>query len=58
MDLHQPFRIKYEPRSFSVKCFVSLAYREGLISGVNLSVVEPQAIGISLRNSSDPREIH
>ena len=38
-DLHQPSRIRYESRSFSVICLVSLAYREGLISGVNLSVV-------------------
>ena len=46
-DLHQMSRIKYEPRSFSVRCLVSLAYREGLISGVNMSIVVPQAIGIS-----------
>ena len=49
-DLHQPSRIRYVPRSFSVRCLVSLAYRKGLIFGVNLSVVVPQAIGISLRN--------
>ena len=29
---------------------VSLAYRDGLISGVNMSIVVPQAIGISLCN--------
>ena len=49
-DLHQPSRIRYESRSFSVRCLASLAYREEFISGVNLSVVVPQAIGISLRN--------
>ena len=49
-DLHQPSKIRYESRSFSVSCLVSLAYRKGLISGVKLSVVVPQAIGISLRN--------
>ena len=51
-DLHQPSEIRYESRSFSVICLVSLAYRKGLISGVNLFVVVPQAIGISLRNTS------
>ena len=49
-DLHQPSGIRYKSRSFSVRCLVSLAYREGLISGVNLSIVVPQAIGISLYN--------
>ena len=49
-DLHQPSRIRYESRSFSVSCLVSLAYRKGLIFGVKLSVVVPQAIGISLYN--------
>ena len=49
-DLHQPSGIRYESRSFSVRCLVSLAYMEGLIFGVKLSVVVPQAIGISLRN--------
>ena len=49
-DLHQPSGIRYESRSFSVRCLVSIAYREGLISGVNMSVVVPQVIGISLRN--------
>ena len=50
-DLHQPSRIRYVSRSFSVRCLVSLAYRKGLISGVKLSVVVPQAIGISLDNN-------
>ena len=49
-DIHQPSKIRYKSRSFSVRCLVSLAYREGLISGVNLSIVVPQAIGISLCN--------
>ena len=49
-DLHQPSRIRYKSRSFSVSGLVSLAYRKGLIFGVKLSVVVPQAIGISLRN--------
>ena len=49
-DQHQPSGIRYLSRSFSVRCLVSLAYREGLIFGVKLSVVVPQAIGISLRN--------
>ena len=52
-DLHQPSEIRYESRSFSVRCLVSLAYMEGLISRVNLSIVVPQAIGISLRNRID-----
>ena len=49
-DLHQPFGIRYLSISFSVRCLVSIAYRKGLISGVKLSVVVPQAIGISLCN--------
>ena len=49
-DLHQPSGIRYESRSFGVRYLVSLAYRKGLISRVKLSVVVPQAIGISLRN--------
>ena len=49
-DLHQPYGIRYESRSFSVSYLVSLAYRKGLTSGVKLSVVVPQAIGISLCN--------
>ena len=49
-DLHILSGIRYESISFSVRCLVSLAYKEGLISGFNLSIVVPQAIGISLRN--------
>ena len=54
-DLHQPSGIRYKSRSFSVRFFVYLTYREGLISEVNLSVVVPQSIGISLRNIFGPR---
>ena len=50
-DLHQPSGIKYVSRSFSVRCFISLIYGKGLIFAVTLSVVVPQAIGISLRKS-------
>ena len=50
-DLLQPSRIRYEVWSFSVIHLLSIAYCKGLISGVKLSVVVPQAIGISLRNS-------
>ena len=57
IDLHQPSRIRYELKSFSVSCLVSLAYRKGLISRVKLSVVVPQAIGISLRNN-EPTFLH
>ena len=49
-DLHQPFRIRYVSISFSVRCFISLAYGKGLIYAVTLSVVVPQAIGIFLCN--------
>ena len=49
-DLLQPSGIRYEVWSFSVIHLISIAYWKGLISGVKLSVVVPQAIGISLRN--------
>ena len=49
-DLHQPSRIRYVSRSFSVRCLVSLAYGKGLISVVTLSIVVPQAIGSFLHN--------
>ena len=49
-DLLQPSGIRYEVWSFSVRYLISIAYWKGLISGVKLSVVVPQAIGISLRN--------
>ena len=50
-DLLQPSGIRYDVWSFSVRHFISIAYRERLISGVKLSVVVFQAIGISLRNN-------
>ena len=49
-DLHQSSRITYESRSFSVRYLVSLVYMKGLIYVVNMSIVVPQSIGISLRN--------
>ena len=49
-DLHQSAGIRYVARSFSVRYLVSLAYRKGLIYGVKLSIVVPQAIGSSLYN--------
>ena len=50
-DLHQPCRIRYVSRSFSVRYLVSLSYRKGLISMVTLSVVVPQGIGSFIRNT-------
>ena len=50
-DLLQPSGIRYEVWSFSVRYLISIAYWKGLISGVKLSVVVPQAIGISLRKN-------
>ena len=50
-DLLQPSETRYEVWSFSVRNLLSIAYWKRLISGVKLSVVVPQAIGISLRNS-------
>ena len=50
-DLHQPYGIRYESRSFSVICLVSLSNRKGLISRVKMSIVVPQAMGISLHNT-------
>ena len=49
-DILQPSGIRYEVWSFSVRYFISLAYWKGLISGVKLFVVVPQAIAISLHN--------
>ena len=43
-DLYQPSEIRYVSRSFSVRCYVSLAYGKWLISEVTLSIVVPQAI--------------
>ena len=56
-DLLQPSRIRYEVWSFSVRHLISIAYWKGLISGVKLSVVVPQAIEISLRNTYLPLEL-
>ena len=53
-DLLQPYGIRYEVWSFSVRHLISIAYWKGLICGVKLSVVVPQAIGISLRNTNAP----
>ena len=49
-DLLQPSGTRYEVWSFNVRHLISIAYWKGLISRVKLSVVIPQAIGISLRN--------
>ena len=49
-DLYQPSGIGYVLRSFSVRYFVSLAYRKELIFEFKLSIVVPQAIEISLCN--------
>ena len=50
-DLHQPFRIRYESRSFSVRCLVSLAYWEMIdFSCLAVCFGTPQAIGIFLHN--------
>ena len=49
-DLLQPSIIRYEVWSFSVQHLISIAYWKGLISRVKLSIVVPQAIGISLCN--------
>ena len=49
-DLLQPSRIRYEVWSFSVRYLISIAYWKVLIFRVKLSVVVPQAIGISLCN--------
>ena len=53
-DLLQPSGIRYEFWSFSVRYLISLAYWKGFIYGFKLSVVVPQAIGISLRNREIP----
>ena len=49
-DLFQPSGIRYKVWSFSVRHLISIAYWKGLNSRVKLSVVVPQAIGISLHN--------
>ena len=52
-DLLQPSGIRYEVWSFSVRYLISITYWKGLIYGVKLSLVVPQAIGISLHNRID-----
>ena len=47
-DLLQPSGIRYEVWSFGVRYLISIAYWKGLIYGVKMSVVVPQAIGNSL----------
>ena len=49
-DLHQPSKIRYVSRSFSVRCLVSLAYWKRMIYAVTMSLVVPQAMGIFLHN--------
>ena len=50
-DLHQPSRIRYVSRSFSVRCFICLAYWEGIdFCGYSVCCGTPQAIGSFLRN--------
>ena len=50
-DLHQPFEIRYFLRSFSVKCFISLAYWEGIdLCSYYVCCGTPQAIEIFLYN--------
>ena len=52
-DLLQPSGIRYiEVWSFSVRYLISFAYWKGLISWFKLSIVVPQALGISLHNTS------
>ena len=51
-ELDQPSRIRYVSRSFSVKCFISLAYWEGIyFHGYSVCCGTPQAIGSFLHNS-------
>ena len=51
-DLHQPSGIRYVSRSFSVRCFISLAYWEGIdFCGYSFCCGTPQAIGSFLRNN-------
>ena len=47
-DLLQLSGMRYEVWSFSVRYLISIAYWKGLISGVKLSIMVPQAIGIYL----------
>ena len=50
-DLHQPSRIRYVSRSFSVRCFISLEYCKWIdFGGYSVCCGTPQAIGIFLHN--------
>ena len=50
-DLYQPSRKRYVSRYFSVRCFISLAYWEGIdFCGYSVCCGTPQAIGSFLRN--------
>ena len=50
-DLHQPSRIRYVSRSFSVRCFISLAYWEGIdFCSFFVYYGTTQPIGSFLRN--------
>ena len=50
-DLHQPSGIRYVLRSFSVRCFNSLAYWEGIyLYGFSVCCGTPQPIGSFLCN--------
>ena len=49
--LHQLFGIRYVSRSFSVRCFISLTYWEGIdFYGFSVYCGRPHAIGNFLRN--------
>ena len=51
-DLHQPSGIRYVSRSFSVRCFISLAYWEGIdFCGYSVCCGTPQATRSILRKT-------
>ena len=51
-DLLQPSGIRYDSRSFSVRCFISLAYWEMIdFCGFSICCGTTQAIGSFLRNT-------
>ena len=50
-DLHQPSKIRYVSRSFSVRCFIFLAYCKGIdLCGYSVYCGTPQAIWSFLCN--------
>ena len=50
-DLHQPSGIRYVSRTFSVRCFISLAYWEGIdFCSFSVCFGTPKDIGSFLRN--------